>query len=1293
MGWLDNILGKAPEPERKADDFEKEWSLAEADKKKSEKPNTVVANTRTKTAELTTPEKKNKPVEFQSRITTTTEKMNWVDVPAVKVGMYTCALQQDSRLAVFDEQGNCDPLFTIEQGSIFVRTLNGGNLECKHAAFQRGRYVIFIHGSENVFMALEVAGDDNVIKKPRNWKRFSSYCDPNKLPEDLKKYTEDILTNERESPLGTDQIIGSSNDATKIVIYNTKMKKTVWDDNIPKVGSNIALDPKNPNIAYYCQREKPKELYRLDISKGDSTSWHSDPIPFPDPKPDEVRNLKLHPSGAFFFCTVDKTLKILRADTLQEIPFPDLNSSSNAMMTEDGHFYCQQQMVSNTGMRNGYRLIRLETNLDELAESIKQEQHSKIQKQRADTLKNFSLDAILAKPTFSESKTQTAAEQRDFSAFNGKKAEIRDRFQMLAKGARTPLAIGNLLNALYQVERELINNADLDADEVSYITDGIEAAIIARSQEIADEHVHTILNGLRDDLKKIDTLPLQVVTGLKDRLRIDEAVKQTLSPAILDEVDNALLQIDAQLHTLLESQEIVFIQKIDEMIAEETKKLRAMTKPSQFEHWAENELRSKQSWLGSLVRLSSTPPPKVLEKITVAQADLETLYTTFDNKFRTQLEGIREHESKYSDATAAVLGSRIDRFIDRLERKKFRSRDDADAFLRNNEGRKELELDIEAFAENKQSKSDDLKLTFRVHIENFLDELESRSKIKESTDGTQLIPFGNTTFPRFEGEVKKRGKRKVELTFVPARGMENELDQSKQAGDIVLNITTGDGHASSCRLWQGLGEKENRFRLGIAKNRGTRIGRSSLSFENYLAVDDLYERWKARGKDGEKKPGPLQTEYLNKIEKVRKHYELRERGNGKDKALPERSGADAAWKAEHLTLLKEFEKFCSENQIALLKRIDFIQAADDPEYANGSSFIPKWRNTWVIAPEDEALLEQMAVAFKKQLDPNFKEGGLLLKGHAGTGKDVLLRMFAERTRRPFFVFDCSPQTTEFDLSQDIALDERNGASFTIKEDSIVLRALETPGAILYFNEINNLSEKLQIFLNALLAEPRSVSLKTSSGRIVKAHESVLIAASMNPGYRGTNPLATSTRDRLDELPVGYAPLRQAADPDHPEPTDPFSASEALKIARVVNSLKDMSLSRNMERNEFVKAWNGEVNHIGEKSGLTQVQRFDMQVILGLVQFAEKLRKEYITGFEKSGKVLFVLTHPVTLRTLKSCANELNQIPDAEKTVGSNACDTAQTIMKKCLLQHIDSAMEKEKICTEIDTWPIEQHVM
>ena len=258
----------------------------------------------------------------------------------------------------------------------------------------------------------------------------------------------------------------------------------------------------------------------------------------------------------------------------------------------------------------------------------------------------------------------------------------------------------------------------------------------------------------------------------------------------------------------------------------------------------------------------------------------------------------------------------------------------------------------------------------------------------------------------------------------------------------------------------------------------------------------------------------------------------------------------------------------------------------------------------------------MAISLKMQLD--LQEGMHGLKGHAGTGKDVLIKMFCSQTNRPYFGFDCSKWTTEFELSEDVILEAKDGASYTVKIPSTILTGITTPGAVVYLNEFTAMPEQAQIFLHALMDEKRSLTLKTSSGKTIKAHASVLLAGSWNPDYPGTFPIQFATRSRISEQEIGYPPLTRKADVGDQNPNAPYDASEALRIARGVDSLADLTYEASLERNEYVKMWDKYINGI-DNGALepTGTQKFDIDASLALVQFANNLRENFIKIFEKS----------------------------------------------------------------------------
>ena len=401
---------------------------------------------------------------------------------------------------------------------------------------------------------------------------------------------------------------------------------------------------------------------------------------------------------------------------------------------------------------------------------------------------------------------------------------------------------------------------------------------------------------------------------------------------------------------------------------------------------------------------------------------------------------------------------------------------------------------------------------------------------------------------------------------------------------------------------------------------------------------------------------------------------------------------DGAWQEEYKAKLQEYATFAAENHISLLRRIDQIKSEPEVEYTNGKGFIPEWQSHWVMDRQTETDLEEMAKALKMQLD--LQEGLVNLKGHAGTGKDVRIKMFSSLTNRPYFGIDGTKWTTEFELSEDVMLESKDGASQTVKVPSAVLNGITTPGAIVYFNEFNAMPEQAQIFLHALMDEKRSLTLKTSSGKTIRALPNVLLVGSMNPNYPGTFDPQFATRSRMVSLEIGYPPLTRKADAGDRNPNAPYDASEALRIARGVDSLADLTYEASLERNEYVKIWDKYINGIDNGAPEpTGTQKFDIDASLALVQFANNLRENFIKIFEKSREARNALpvSQPITGRELRRAAYALSKMTPEEK-VTANPEGVARDLLNKYFLTHIDKKEDQDKIRTAMSTWTSKKRV-
>lgn len=1174
---------------------------------------------------------------------------------AAVVGTYTVAYD-GSVPRVFNANGEEDHSFKPNSDPY-----NGNAVYQASAAFVRGPYVLFVDASRGKYTAVKVAGPDGVILEPRNWKQYMMSAS---APEDLKAFGSDLVKQEREKDI---VLVNSyhirANDA-KISITGVDGKE-VWHDNIEGVGGNCVIDPSNRCVIHYCTERDAKRMYTVDTSA--PLPWHATSTIFPHTY-ETLTDLRMHPSGAFYICKINQEYAILRSDTLEAVQCPELKGAQDLSLSEDGDVCC---------MKDGI-LQRLRINFDELADLVAQDRS-------ANALKGISANTILQKlkPPSSPAAKQTAV-AKELRRFDAQKKQFSDELGPVIAAAQSTADLDTVRTALAELRKEL-KVRRLEDDEIEYVTRDIEAAIGKKNQQLADRQVTQLLDGIRASFKGVPAT-LDLLTDAQAKLETAKALEASASPDLLQKVASVRTGVESKLGELFVKNSKEVIASIDNVVAVEKRKLQTMTKQSEFDVWMDKEYPKQSRWLSELAGKPRCTP-EILDRVTTARAELRDLAETYEEKFRTQLTTIREKAAKHTEQTVDYLATQCTDLIERVQAKKFLHRADAEQYLRDNVARQELEAEIALLAQQDADASKRLKDTLDVKIVNLLYAIERGAQAVEGADGRTMVMFGSKKFPRFEGRVRERGTRQSELVFnVEEDSKGPGVAADDLMGDVAVNVTTGDGHKLSMRLWETHphlyvqpAQNEGDYRYGSHTYLGQGVAPSYRSQKEYRALKVLYRQWRNNG--------ALHKQHDQLRQAIHEHYALREHGDGKGLRVV-RTKADEQWQAEHKKLLEEFAAFCAENQVPLLRRMESIETAQDPEFENGKGFVPEWQNHWVIAPEDEKILEEMAGNFKMQLDN--QEGMLNLKGHAGTGKDVLLKIFANRANRPYFSFDCSKWTTEFELSEDIVLESKDGASQTVAVPSVVLNAIRTPGAIMYFNEFNAMPEQAQIFLHALFDEKRSLALKTKSGQTVKADPSVLFACSMNPGYPGTFDPQMATRTRMVELDIPYPPPHRPKDKNDTNDTlqsDPYSASEALKIARGVSSLRSSTLDPDMQRNGFVRMWDFHVNKIGPKQVLSEEQKFDLDVVLALVQFGNKLREDFVAQFEKTQaarKALPVL-QPITLREMRRCSYVLSEMTPAEK-LNRNPEEVARALLRQFFLSHIDSSEDRAKIEQAMQQW-------
>jgi len=1106
-----------------------------------------------------------------------------------------------------------------------------------------GEFLVLIDSDSGAW-AYKTVSENGVILPPKEWKRINpgdpelSFLDP------YERQLFDVSGGFREL-----------NDSYSALITEVGLNisdkqdangRPVFSETTPSIGSNLTVDPQNKNIVYYSSETNPKLIYRLDIS-GTPSDWHSVPVEIPG-NYESIRNLQMDPSGNFFLFYCDKDLVIITKDTLQEVK--RVGGLTNVSFDNTGNI---------RAIDNEKNAVIYRPDFEALIEEMDKRRFAKL-------AKGISIDSLFDQVAQSKGMEEAGDNQEilelrekyttDFQPYVDKVADTED-----AKKAREVL----------KTLRSKLRSQGVKPSELDFIMTGLEQPLIAKEAQLAEDETRMAVGLIAKKLA--GGLSVLSISEAREMMQKVKAVELMLPGDLRQQVHLLEADLNQKSIELFRQRSEEIIKDVNSIISMTRKELEGYNSKSQMDDWLEFRFPQLKQKFGSLAHECPLEAEAAFKAISEARQQLGDIAATYEEKFKVEYAKVREKASERLDSAVEVLNQDLEGLMERLRGKGFADRDQAEQYLNSSEARKALEAEILGLQASFPEAAKELSKALKVRLSNTLSEIERGGLSSVSTTGQQMVMVGDTPFPKFEAAVKEKKEAKYDLIFdEDPKSHGPGVGAGKIQGDISILVTRPDGKKEKVRLYEGWND-EQEWRLGMKTRLGEPIAPSYLSADEYKLVKKNYLDWSKGERSNLRKQ---YQEYRAELSGIVKEGKTSGKNDGK-------------WEEAYKEKLGEFSKFCSENNISILKRIDSVKKRPTTEQANGKGYVPEWQSHWVMDAQTEEDLGEMAKALEMQL--KLQEGILNLKGHAGTGKDVRLKMFCSLTHRPYFGIDCTKWTTEFELSEDVVLESENGATQTVKVPSTVLNGISTPGAIVYFNEFNAMPEQAQIFLHALMDEKRSLTLKTSSGKVIKAQPSVLLVSSMNPGYPGTNEPQFATRSRMISLDIDYPPLyRENAEGDN-NSSPAYDASEALRMARGVDSLDELTIEANLEHNEFVQIWDNYINGIDNGAqALSEEQKFDVDTILALVQFAENIRVAFIKIFEKSresGEVMKKLpaTQPFTGREFRRCAYELNRLSSLEKE-SLDPEKLAKQLIEKYYLSHIDKKESKQLIKTAINSW-------
>ena len=821
-----------------------------------------------------------------------------------------------------------------------------------------------------------------------------------------------------------------------------------------------------------------------------------------------------------------------------------------------------------------------------------------------------------------------------------------------------------------------------DSQVIDSIFKPIIDSINTKETEILSTQIDGEMTSVRSLIGRIDNMSLADLADAKQRV---DRVRATVMGSSLDAATKAeITQIsdifaDRASEVLGQDEDRLLIQ-LDTILQNAIKELDGIQKLSAFDVWQSTDYPAFLDALAAQMRIIPASHKQVIEKIRKMEDTLRDRKKIASEKFKEKYEEIRQSAANRIDVVIQLATDRITEFLEGFEtevhKKSFPTPEAAKQWVERSPLYTSVLTIIDDLAAQDPEKAGELKQDLKVKIAQLSYEVKRSKDLKvDNATGRQMAMFGQVAFPIWEHKVVVEGGHrqnvKIELTY-------KVDDSSKGPGvkpedymcEVFYRVTDENGKVHETPLHSDdqlkYGRYDERFNDYAYFASNIRLGDARKMISSVKAIESK------RANDVTKKYEEFQVNMKDLNKKI---SELKAQNNGDWSELIE----------ERETITKAYISFLNESGIygwyALKAFKRSYKNGENVESKDGQGRIPDWKSYWLEDLATQKSLGQFAEMSKMQLE--LKEGMISLEGHAGTGKDVLIQMFANKAKRPLYSFDCTKWTTEFDLSQDVSLASEEGASFTVKEDSIIVKALETPGAILYFNEFNAMPEQAQIFLHSLFDAKRQVTLKTSSGRIVKADPTVIICSSMNPGYPGTNHPQFATRSRMIPLKLAFPEFEKA---DHT-----YDSSEALRVARSVKSLQELTYNPDMDENEFAKLWDNYINKGVSNGNMTSERKFDLEVIFALITFANQLREGFINKIsKKGGRKTFTISQPFTLREMRRCAYILSHMDPSEKQNPDNAEKVAKDLVRKFYSQYIFDEKEAEELETNLSQWTVQK---
>lgn len=339
--------------------------------------------------------------------------------------------------------------------------------------------------------------------------------------------------------------------------------------------------------------------------------------------------------------------------------------------------------------------------------------------------------------------------------------------------------------------------------------------------------------------------------------------------------------------------------------------------------------------------------------------------------------------------------------------------------------------------------------------------------------------------------------------------------------------------------------------------------------------------------------------------------------------------------------------------------IDRYRKEADEFFRNIKRKVPDFDEHWRITDFHMGKLEEIAEALNLQLVNH--RGILILQGEAGTGKNVLVDMLSNLSNREVVPVLCNENSVKEDLTYEFYYDPEKG---TYKLPSKLIEGIQTPGAVILFDEINALKPGIAKMLNSLFDYRRRIYLpEGGKERDIITDPTVLFIGTMNPqNYAGVNRLSPEVKSRARVVDLDYPPFEERGNG-----RINYRSDEAEMLAAYMDEVGDL------KQKELKMAWNYVVNNDttnGADAFLTDGMKTDIRRIYDVIRVANRLREMYEAY--QIGDSNEPMDFPTSLREVTDIVMEMNHRQGVKP------------IVKRVIIPKIDDRAQKRMVEAAID---------